>query len=126
MEYFCQKKKMLNASWNILTLFSVTVLLYTGCLLFPHDAGIPPMTVFEKDGLKLDFAFEKEPSSPQTAVIHLTAINLSSCPMTDFLFQAAVPKVSVEQASLLVLLVGLCTKIQDSLLFSSYFLCKCY
>lgn len=60
--------------------------------VLPTTNGIPPMTVFEKDGLKLDFAFEKEPSSPQTAVIHLTAINLSSCPMTDFLFQAAVPK----------------------------------
>lgn len=60
--------------------------------VLPTTNGIPPMTVFEKDGLKLDFAFEKEPSSPQTAVIHLTAVNLSSCPMTDFLFQAAVPK----------------------------------
>ncbi|XP_077503666.1 adaptor protein complex 1, gamma subunit isoform X2 [Amblyomma americanum] len=60
--------------------------------VLPTTNGIPPMTVFEKDGLKLDFTFEKEPSSPQTAVIHLTAINLSSCPMTDFLFQAAVPK----------------------------------
>nr|XP_037284482.1 AP-1 complex subunit gamma-1-like isoform X1 [Rhipicephalus microplus] len=60
--------------------------------VLPTTNGIPPMTIFEKDGLKLDFAFEKEPSSPQTAVINLTAINLSSCPMTDFLFQAAVPK----------------------------------
>lgn len=58
----------------------------------PNTNGIPPMTVFEKGGLRLDFAFEKSQDNPLATVIHLTALNSSSNPMTNFLFQAAVPK----------------------------------
>ncbi|XP_064467408.1 AP-1 complex subunit gamma-1-like isoform X2 [Ornithodoros turicata] len=58
----------------------------------PSTNGIPPMTAFEKDGLRLDFAFEKPQDNPLATVIHVTALNSSSNTMTNFLFQAAVPK----------------------------------
>ncbi|CAN7938887.1 unnamed protein product [Ixodes hexagonus] len=48
------------------------------------------LTVFDKDGLRVDFTFERRP--PHGVLIHLTALNSLPVPMTDFLFQAAVPK----------------------------------
>lgn len=54
--------------------------------------GIPPMRAFDKDGLKLDFAFEKSPANQQMTVMSLTATNSTQNLFTDFLFQAAVPK----------------------------------
>ncbi|XP_067125686.1 AP-1 complex subunit gamma-1-like isoform X2 [Centruroides vittatus] len=53
---------------------------------------IPSMTIFEKNGLKLDFNFEKPIDNPQLVVIYLTASNQTAKVMSDFLFQAAVPK----------------------------------
>ena len=53
------------------------------------------MTAFEKNGLKVDFDFERSPSNPAVTAIALSATNSSSFPMTDFIFQAAVPKVCV-------------------------------
>lgn len=53
---------------------------------------IPSMTIFEKDGLKLDFNFEKPIDNPHLVVIYLTASNQTGKIMSDFLFQAAVPK----------------------------------
>lgn len=52
------------------------------------------MNVFDKDGLKLTFEFG-EASEPSTAVIIMSASNSNSSPMSEFLFQAAVPKVSL-------------------------------
>ncbi|XP_022247312.1 AP-1 complex subunit gamma-1-like [Limulus polyphemus] len=53
---------------------------------------IPSLTAFEKNGLKLDFSFEKPVDNPQMIIILLSATNQTPTPMTDFLFQAAVPK----------------------------------
>lgn len=56
--------------------------------------GFPPITAFEKNGLKITFAFEKVPGNPSNVVsIMVTATNSLAFPMTDFVFQAAVPKV---------------------------------
>lgn len=55
--------------------------------------GIPSIVAFEKNGLKIVFNFERDPNTPSTIKITLNAINSRSSPMTDFLFQAAVPKV---------------------------------
>ncbi|CAN8001894.1 unnamed protein product [Ixodes pacificus] len=49
-----------------------------------------PLTVLDRDGLRVDFAFERRPA--HELLIHLTALNSLAEPMTDFLFQAAVPK----------------------------------
>ena len=56
--------------------------------------GFPSITAFESNGLKIEFAFEKVPGNPSNVVsIMVTATNSLTFPMTDFVFQAAVPKV---------------------------------
>lgn len=54
---------------------------------------IPSLTAFEKNGLKLIFDFERPFNEPTTLVVSLSATNSTAVTMTDFLFQAAVPKV---------------------------------
>ena len=49
------------------------------------------MTVFEKSGLKIDFSFERV--DPTNVSITMRATNAQPSPFTDFVFQAAVPKV---------------------------------
>ena len=62
---------------------------------FPFLAGsaIPGMNAYEKNGLKIDFEFERSPVDGVLS-INLTASNANPAPMSDFVFQAAVPKVS--------------------------------
>ena len=56
--------------------------------------GIPQITAFAKNGLLIKFDFEKVPDNPSNIVaISMTATNSQPSPMTDFVFQAAVPKV---------------------------------
>ncbi|XP_055929847.1 AP-1 complex subunit gamma-1-like isoform X2 [Argiope bruennichi] len=59
----------------------------------PEPEGIPPVTAFEKNGLRIVFEFEKPPDNPEMIIINLVATNLSVSPINDFLLQAAVPKV---------------------------------
>uniref|UniRef100_A0A8C8DIL3 AP-1 complex subunit gamma n=1 Tax=Oryzias sinensis TaxID=183150 RepID=A0A8C8DIL3_9TELE len=54
--------------------------------------GIPPMTAYNKNGLKIDFTFERANPNPNVAVITIHASNSTEADMTDFVFQAAVPK----------------------------------
>lgn len=54
---------------------------------------IPPITAYEKNGLRLEFNFEKATDNPSLIVITLIASNSNPLPIEDFLFQAAVPKV---------------------------------
>ena len=54
---------------------------------------IPSITAFEKGPLRITFAFERSAVSPTMTIITLTAANLTAdSPITDFVFQAAVPK----------------------------------
>ncbi|XP_047219123.1 AP-1 complex subunit gamma-1 isoform X1 [Girardinichthys multiradiatus] len=55
-------------------------------------AGIPSMTAYNKNGLKIDFTFERANPNPNIAVITIHATNSTEAEMTDFVFQAAVPK----------------------------------
>ncbi|XP_061883938.1 AP-1 complex subunit gamma-1 isoform X2 [Entelurus aequoreus] len=55
-------------------------------------AGIPPMTAYNKNGLKIDFTFERANPNPNVAVITIHASNSTEADMTEFVFQAAVPK----------------------------------
>uniref|UniRef100_A0A8C9VB80 AP-1 complex subunit gamma n=1 Tax=Scleropages formosus TaxID=113540 RepID=A0A8C9VB80_SCLFO len=57
-----------------------------------HVPSIPPMTAYNKNGLKIDFTFERSNSNPNVAVITIHASNSTEADMTDFVFQAAVPK----------------------------------
>ena len=58
-------------------------------------AAIPSIVAFDKNSLKVIFHFERDANTPSTVKITLNAINSCSSPMTDFLFQAAVPKVTI-------------------------------
>lgn len=53
---------------------------------------MPTVTAFDKDGLKIIFSLEKVPDS-NTLTVNVTATNNTLSNMSDFLFQAAVPKV---------------------------------
>uniref|UniRef100_A0A8C4HC19 AP-1 complex subunit gamma n=1 Tax=Dicentrarchus labrax TaxID=13489 RepID=A0A8C4HC19_DICLA len=57
-----------------------------------HINTIPPMTAYNKNGLKIDFTFERANPNPNIAVITIHASNSTEADMTDFVFQAAVPK----------------------------------
>lgn len=58
-------------------------------LFFPLD--LPRITAYDKNGLRLDMTFEVHES---VTTINMLATNTSVAQVTDFLFQAAVPKVS--------------------------------
>lgn len=53
----------------------------------------PSMTVFDKQGLKITFKLERSLDNPDLLVINMLAQNLGLSQISDFLFQAAVPKV---------------------------------
>ncbi|KAF5307950.1 hypothetical protein FQR65_LT06517 [Abscondita terminalis] len=55
------------------------------------EKNVPTLTAFDKNGLKIVFSIEKMSESNMVS-IHLTATNSTISNMTDFLFQAAVPK----------------------------------
>lgn len=55
------------------------------------------MTAYNKNGLKIDFTFERANPNPNIAVITIHASNSTEADMTDFVFQAAVPKVGKQQ-----------------------------
>ncbi|XP_077983462.1 AP-1 complex subunit gamma-1-like isoform X2 [Glandiceps talaboti] len=52
---------------------------------------IPPLVAYEKSGLRIDFEFERD-SNPAVINILTKATNSTSVPLTEFIFQAAVPK----------------------------------
>lgn len=54
----------------------------------------PSIVAMRSKGLKVTFDFAKASGSPQTTVIKASYYNTSPTPYTDFIFQAAVPKVS--------------------------------
>ena len=58
-----------------------------------NNSIIPPIIAFDKNGLKLEFSFERSLENPTLTIISLTATNSSPYPIEEFLFQAAVPKV---------------------------------
>uniref|UniRef100_A0ACD5Y0Z7 Uncharacterized protein n=1 Tax=Avena sativa TaxID=4498 RepID=A0ACD5Y0Z7_AVESA len=52
----------------------------------------PPITAFQSASLKIIFNFKKQPGKPQETTVHASFTNLTSATLTDFMFQAAVPK----------------------------------
>ncbi|XP_043351880.1 AP-1 complex subunit gamma-like 2 isoform X2 [Dermochelys coriacea] len=53
---------------------------------------IPPLTVWEGDGLRLDFAFQRPPADPHLLLITASTSRTSPGTASGFLLQAAVPK----------------------------------
>lgn len=62
-------------------------------LYFLPENNVPTMLAYDKDGLKIVFTLEKMPDGNMLN-INVTASNNTLSTMTDFLFEAAVPKVS--------------------------------
>ncbi|XP_036390911.1 AP-1 complex subunit gamma-1 isoform X1 [Megalops cyprinoides] len=61
-------------------------------LLNDVASGIPPLTAYDRNGLKIEFTFERSNLNPNIVVITIHASNSTEAEMTEFLFQAAVPK----------------------------------
>ncbi|KAM6589250.1 hypothetical protein CsatA_011855 [Cannabis sativa] len=57
-----------------------------------NGSAFPSIVAFESSNLKAVFNFSKTPGNPQTTLIQAIFTNLSSDIITDFIFQAAVPK----------------------------------
>lgn len=59
-----------------------------------HRLAIPPLTVIDRNGLRIIFTFER---NEDTLTIHSKATNSTSYPMMNFVFKAAVPKVRTRE-----------------------------
>ncbi|XP_062221646.1 AP-1 complex subunit gamma-2-like isoform X2 [Phragmites australis] len=57
-----------------------------------NNTAHPSITAFQSATLKITFDFKKQPGNPRETTIHATFTNLTSSTLTDFIFQAAVPK----------------------------------
>nr|CAD7569427.1 unnamed protein product [Timema californicum] len=53
---------------------------------------LPRITAYEKNGLKITFSLERQQDNSSTTIITMSAVNDSLSPISEFLFQAAVPK----------------------------------
>lgn len=58
--------------------------------------NLEPITVFDQGGIhvSLHFAKDSPPGHPGVAVVVISTVNTSALHVKDFMFQAAVPKVS--------------------------------
>ncbi|XP_028046753.1 AP-1 complex subunit gamma-1 isoform X6 [Monomorium pharaonis] len=78
------------------TMFSPTSnsnFLVDGLLSTPSVQNeLPSMVVLDKSGLKITFKLERPPDIPDLLIINMLAQNSGSTILTDFLFQAAVPR----------------------------------
>ncbi|PNT76447.1 hypothetical protein BRADI_1g48257v3 [Brachypodium distachyon] len=57
-----------------------------------ENTAYPSITAFQSATLKITFSFKKQPGKPQETTMHVSFTNLTSVALTDFMFQAAVPK----------------------------------
>uniref|UniRef100_A0A452H174 GAE domain-containing protein n=1 Tax=Gopherus agassizii TaxID=38772 RepID=A0A452H174_9SAUR len=62
------------------------------CHCPPSGPPIPSLTVWEGDGLRLDFAFQRPPGDPQLLLVMASASRTQPGTAAGFLLQAAVPK----------------------------------
>ncbi|CAM0912965.1 unnamed protein product [Alopecurus aequalis] len=60
--------------------------------LSDENTSYPPITAFQSATLKITFNFKKQSGKPQETTMHVSFTNLTSATLTDFMFQAAVPK----------------------------------
>lgn len=80
---------------NLDSLLSAVPSLPAGSVPGVSPSSTKSMIALNKDGLKIEFTnFSKVPGDPTTIVIETKATNSTPFVMTDYLFQAAVPKVS--------------------------------
>lgn len=57
---------------------------------------LEPISVFDQGGIhvSLHFAKDSPPGHPGVAVVVISTVNTSALPVRDYMFQAAVPKVT--------------------------------
>ncbi|KFQ77741.1 AP-1 complex subunit gamma-1, partial [Phaethon lepturus] len=84
--------KPVSAGGELLDLLGDLNLTACRSAVFLFSAGIPSITAYNKNGLKIDFTFERSNTNPSVTVITIQASNSTELDMTDFVFQAAVPK----------------------------------
>ncbi|XP_011502817.1 PREDICTED: AP-1 complex subunit gamma-1 isoform X3 [Ceratosolen solmsi marchali] len=72
------------------TNYLVDGLLNSSSMSNPND--VPSMVVFDKQGLKITFKLERSLDNADLLIINMVAQNSGLSQITDFLFQAAVPK----------------------------------
>ncbi|AQL01788.1 AP-1 complex subunit gamma-1, partial [Zea mays] len=68
--------------------------LSSGTSLPDENATYPTITAFQSATLRITFSFKKQPGKPQETTISASFTNLATTTFTDFVFQAAVPKVA--------------------------------
>lgn len=65
------------------------------CFFYFVQLGSPSVSVFNKNGLDIQFSFDTSKlQTTNSILITMAATNSLMSPMTNFVFQAAVPKVS--------------------------------
>jgi len=57
-------------------------------------AGLEPMVAFNKSGLLIEFTCERDEQQAIVTIVNMKATNSTISSMSNFVFQAAVPKVS--------------------------------
>uniref|UniRef100_A0A7S2Z772 GAE domain-containing protein n=1 Tax=Chloropicon laureae TaxID=464258 RepID=A0A7S2Z772_9CHLO len=57
----------------------------------PAAPAFPTTTPYQKNGLAVEFSFEKNPATPAVTVIHGKYTNTGTFPVTNFIVQVAVP-----------------------------------
>lgn len=68
--------------------------LVDGLLNTTGQNEVTDMIVLDKSGLKITFKMDRAVDTPDLLVINMSALNSTTLPLTDFLFQAAVPRVN--------------------------------
>lgn len=53
----------------------------------PAPAAFPPITAFERDGVKAELAFQKPPGAPAQTAVTATYTNAGAAPVTGFTLQ---------------------------------------
>jgi hypothetical protein len=61
-----------------------------------HAGAEPPVTAFDKDGIRILIHTASNPPSADTTALMLTYMNQNAAPVPQFEFLAAVPKVGSE------------------------------
>lgn len=64
-------------------------------LVLPAASALSGLTVYERDGLRIEFSMERPPLEPTLLLITATVSNTAPDDITGFSLQVAVPKVSL-------------------------------
>ena len=98
---FCESHFLISYALLLAVLRLLRSRVYLFDLFFPTyiffyllAQGIPPLTAYEKGGLRVVFTFEKVPNNPNN-IVTITATTTSALPtpLSEYTFLVAVPKV---------------------------------